>query len=42
MSQRAADWGWLQVVESVMLKEKVCVWFVVVPCRKREASDQHI
>ena len=25
MSQRAADWGWLQVVESVVVKVKVCV-----------------
>lgn len=40
MSQEAAKWSWLQIVESVVLEEKVYVWFVVVPCRKREASDQ--
>lgn len=40
MSEEAASWGWLQIVKSVVPKKKVCVWFVVVPCRKREASDQ--
>lgn len=34
--------NWLQIVESVVQEEKVCVCFVVVPCRKREASDQQV
>lgn len=42
MSQEAAGWGCLQIVKSVVLKEKDCVWVVVVPCRKREASDQQV
>lgn len=38
MSQEVGIWGWLQVVESVVVEDKLCVWFVVVPAESAKQA----